>query len=282
MDENLQHEAFEKYLSLFYNRTSVILPEASDDESEMPVYKDRDIYIPDVQPSGFFGIDHHQSTLKDKNTVEDENDYDDELDADTASGRLRSQSLPVINEEPPLEYDKNVVLEDTSVELSGERTGLSNDKKKLKKKRKSSSASQKYEHRSQKEIIVGDSYPSRHRVLHEVLRESAEIAMVENENGEQYEAIVIAPDGFIPNSVVAALFNDMRCQKEVEVHQVEEVIPYRPPQLTAAQLMEIKTSRIQTMVSKYVCPRGNLTIIVQPSVDSLYKHAVLFSEYENI
>lgn len=250
MDENLQNEAFEKYLSLFYNRTSVVLPEYSDDENEMPVYKDKDIYVPDVQPNGFFGIDHRQSTLRNTNTVEDEKDCDDELD--TPLSRLRSQSLPIINEEPSLEYDKNVVLEDTSVELSGERTKLSNDKNKPKKKRKSSSARQKYKHRSQKEIIVGGSYPTRNEVLHEVSRESAEIAMVENENGEQYEAIVIAPDGFIPNSVVAALFNDMRSQPEVEVQQVEEVIQYRPPQLTLAQLMEIKASGTQTMVNKYV------------------------------
>ena len=250
LDENLKNEAFEKYLSLFYNRTSVNLPEYSDDENEMPVYKDKDIYVPNVQPDGFFGIDHHQSTLKSEKTEEDEKDSDDELD--TPFSWLRSHSLPIINEEPSLEYNKNVVLEDTSIELSGEKTELSN-KNKQKKKRKSSSARQKYKHRSPKEIIVGGSYPLRNEVLHEVSRESADIAMVEDKNGEKYDAIVIAPDGFIPNSVVAALFNDMRSRPEVEMQQVEEVIPYRPPQLTLAQLMEIKASGTQTMVSKYVC-----------------------------
>jgi hypothetical protein len=255
IDENLQNEAFEKYLSLFYDITSVTLPENSDDENDAPVYKDIDIYIPDIEPHGFFGIDHQ--ALKYRNILEDEKDSGDEQPLDVSpSNRLRSQSLPIINEEPPLEYDKNVVLEDTSIELSGERTVLSptsDDKNKPRKKRKSNSAGKKVKHRSQKEkIIVGKSagsYPVPHETLHEVSRESAELAMVEDENGEQYEAILIAPDGFIPNSVVAALFDDMRNTKEVDV-QEEEVIPYRPPQLTAAQVLEIKASATKITVSR--------------------------------
>lgn len=254
MDENLQNEAFEKYLSLFYNRTSVTLPEHSDDESDVPVYKDKDIYVPDVEPNGFFCIDH-KSPLKYANTSEDEKYSGDDQPLDIAPpNRLRSQSLPIVNVEPPLEYDKNVILEDTSIELSGDRTASSptpNEKNKPKKKRKSSSAEKKCKHRSQKEIIVGKSlgsYPIPNEALHEVSRDSVEIAMVEDENGKQYEAIVIAPDGYIPNSVVAALFDNMRTKKEVEVHQ-EEVTPYRPPQLTQAQLLEIKASDIPMTVS---------------------------------
>ena len=252
MDENLQSEAFEKYLSLFYNRTSVTLPDNSDDENDAPVYRDKDTYIPDIEPNGFFGIDHH-STLKYKNILEDEKDSSDERPCDASPvNRLRSQSLPIITEEPPLEYDKNVVLEDTSVELSGDRTSspAPNDDKQ-RKKRKSSSAGKKMKHRPRKEIIVGKSagtYSVPSEAIHEVSRESTELAMVEDENGKQYEAIVIAPDGYIPNSVVAALFDDMRNRKEDEIQQ-EEVIQYRPPQLTASQLLEIKKIRTPITVS---------------------------------
>ena len=254
MDENLQNEAFENYLSLFYNRTSVTLPDDSDDENA-PVYRDKDTYIPDIGPNGFFGIDH-QSPLKYKNIQEDEKDFgDDEQQPRAASpcNRLRSQSLPIINEEPPLEYDKNVVLEDTSIELSGDRTASPTPSdNKQRKKRKSSSAGKKAKRRSQKEIIVGKSegcYSTPSDVLHDVSRESAELAMVEDENGKQYEAIVIAPDGYIPNSVVAALFDNMRNTQEVEVQQ-EEIIPYRPPQLTASQRLEIKRRRTPIVVSR--------------------------------
>ena len=258
MDDNLQNEAFEKYLSLFYNRSSFTLPENSDDERELPVYKDKDIYVPDVEPNGFFCIDH-RSSLKNRSTLEDEKNCGDEQPCDVNESippsRLRSYSLPIINEEPSLEYDKDAVLEDTSVELFGDRSTLSptssDTKNKPRTKRKSSSASKK--HRLRKEIFVGKSsgtYPVPNEAIHEVSRASAELAMVEDENGKQYEAIVIAPDGYIPNSVVAALFDDIRSKEEVEV-QPEEVIPYRPPQLTLAQLLEIQqASGTQITVSK--------------------------------
>ena len=274
MDENLRNEAFERYLSLFYNRTSVTLPEHSDNGSDIPLHQDEDVYIPDVEPNGFFCIDH-QSSFKYRNTIEDEDDSSVSQSVDIPQNRLRSQSLPIINEEPCLEYDENVVLEDTSVDLPGNRTALSPspiDKNKEKTKRRSNSAGKKYKHRVQKEIVVGKSpgsYPVPVNALQEVSRECTELAMVEDENGKQYEAILIAPDGCIPNSVVAALFDDMRGKKEPEVQ--EEVIPYRPPQLTLAQLLEIKASAKIT-----VCTTSSYHALYY--LHTRYKFSIIYSE----
>lgn len=248
MDEKMQNEAFEKYLALFYNRSPVILPESSDEENAVvPEYNDPNSYIPDVEPYGFFGIDH-ESPMK-HYILEDEKDTRDEECLDMSPpNRIRALSLPIINEAPStLDYDKNAVLEDSNVELQGERTALCptpSYMNKPKKKLKGSSGAKKIKYRSQKEIIVGKcsgSYPLPHDAIHEVSRESTEEAMVEGKDGEESEAILIAPDCYIPNSVVAALFDDMR-SKEEAVHKQDDVIPYRPPQLTQDQLMEIKAS----------------------------------------
>jgi len=48
---------------------------------------------------------------------------------------------------------------------------------------------------------------------------------------------VIAPDGFIPNSVVVAMFKDLREESK------EEEDTWKPPQLTAEQLAELESRK---------------------------------------
>lgn len=247
MDEELQNEVFEKYLSLFYKRTSVCIPVDSDEESEAMGYQEKDTYVPDRQPTGFFSIDPQlplkfaNKNLNDGTNVGEETARNDRNEACIPT-RLRSTSLPIMNEPKQdqnlVQENKGVVLEDTSIELSGERTITPPVQENVASKTKGSS---KCKHRLRKGIVVGKSpggYPFATKPLQNVSREITELAMVEDENGDQYEALVIAPDGCIPNSVVAALFAGMR-EKEVIVEQFKEVIPYKPPQLSAAQLQEL-------------------------------------------
>ena len=54
---------------------------------------------------------------------------------------------------------------------------------------------------------------------------------------EDEDMFVIAPDGFIPNSVVVAMFKDLREEGK------EEAEPWKPPQLTAEQLAELESRK---------------------------------------
>jgi len=54
---------------------------------------------------------------------------------------------------------------------------------------------------------------------------------------EDEEMFIIAPDGFIPNSVVVTMFKDLREEGKVEAE------PWKPPQLTAEQLAELESRK---------------------------------------
>lgn len=250
MDEGLQNEVFEKYLSLFYKRTSVCIPVDSDEESESMGYQEKDTYVPDRQPTGFFSIDPQlpltfaNKNLNDGKDVDEETVHDDHNETCIPT-RLRSKSLPNVDkpkqDQNLVQENKIAILEDTSIELSGERTITPPVQANVTSKTKIDKGSWKCKHRLRKGIVVGKSpggYPSATKPLQGVSREIAELAMVEDEDGDLYETLVIAPDGCIPNSVVAALFADLRA-KEVIVELPKEVIPYKPPQLSAAQLQEL-------------------------------------------
>lgn len=232
LDEDLKNEAFEKYFSLFHQQTLVNFPETSDD-NDASMYRDEDIYVPDVEPNGFFKINHQLPLLY--KTSPDE-DLDEEEIPDILK-RIRSHSLPIINEKQPMHNKENAVLEDSSVEMPSKIKRLSslgieekNDEKKSKRRGRNS------QHKYKKEIIVKGPYPIPHDAMNDVSRKSA--AVVEKDDSG-YEDMLIAPDGFIPNSVVVAIFEEMRKKDEIIIKD-NETIPYKPPQLTVAQLLEIK------------------------------------------
>lgn len=68
---------------------------------------------------------------------------------------------------------------------------------------------------------------------------------------EDEDMFVIAPDGFIPNSVVVAMFKDLREESK------EEAEPWKLPQLTAEQLAELESrKKVSYRQSSDVCKRG--------------------------
>lgn len=179
------------------------------------------------------------------------------LSDSTVLSRLRSKSLPILHQPDGnqcLEYeDLKVALEDTNIQLPSERTLTSQSHDNVgnlyeSKRQKKSGTSRICKQRLQKGIVVGKlpgGYPYPTKPLREISRKHTELAIFEDVNGDQFETLVVAPDGYIPNSVVAALFADMRPKEVVFEKEPEEIIPWKPPQLTDAQLEELK--RMETV-----------------------------------
>lgn len=81
-------------------------------------------------------------------------------------------------------------------------------------------------------------YPSPSLSRHLVSQRLSRLASRQTGDDEDEEMFVIAPDGFIPNSVVVAMFRDSR-----EESKEEEEDTWKPPRLTAEQLAELEKRR---------------------------------------
>lgn len=79
-------------------------------------------------------------------------------------------------------------------------------------------------------------YPSPSQSVQLVSQRLSRLASHKAE-GEDEEMFVIAPDGFIPNSVVVAMFKDLREEDKAEADT------WKPPQLTAEQLAELESRK---------------------------------------
>ena len=86
------------------------------------------------------------------------------------------------------------------------------------------------------DVPKSNRYPSPSQSVQLVSQRLSRLASHKAE-GEDEEMYVIAPDGFIPNSVVVAMFKDLREEGK------EETEPWKPPQLTAEQLAELESRK---------------------------------------
>lgn len=80
-----------------------------------------------------------------------------------------------------------------------------------------------------------ERYPSSTTCRHMVARRAARLVSrrVSDTGQEEY---VVAPDGFIPNSVVVAIFKDIKSETPAE----DPAKIWKPPSLTAEQVAEIE------------------------------------------
>ena len=86
------------------------------------------------------------------------------------------------------------------------------------------------------DVPKSNRYPSPSQSVQLVSQRLSRMASHKAED-EDEEMLVIAPDGFIPNSVVVAMFKDLREERK------EEAEPWKPPKLTAEQLAELESRK---------------------------------------
>ena len=85
------------------------------------------------------------------------------------------------------------------------------------------------------DVPKSDRYPSPSQSRQLVSQRLSRLASSADDGDE--DTFVIAPDGFIPNSVVVAMFKDLREEG------TEETDTWKPPQLTAKQLAELESRK---------------------------------------
>lgn len=96
------------------------------------------------------------------------------------------------------------------------------------------------------DVPKSNRYPSPSHSRQLVSQRLSRLASHHGADDEDEDVFVIAPDGFIPNSVVVAMFKDLREESK------EEADTWKPPQLTAEQLAELESRKKVTMrVLKY-------------------------------
>lgn len=91
------------------------------------------------------------------------------------------------------------------------------------------------------DVPKSNRYPSPSLSRQLVSQRLSRLASHQAADEEDEEMFVIAPDGFIPNSVVVAMFKDSREESKGEEDK------WKPPQLTAEQLAELEKRKKVTI-----------------------------------
>ena len=91
------------------------------------------------------------------------------------------------------------------------------------------------------DVPKSNRYPSPSLSRQLVSQRFSRLASHQAADEEDEEMFVIAPDGFIPNSVVVAMFKDSREENKGEEDK------WKPPQLTAEQLAELEKRKKVTI-----------------------------------
>ena len=87
------------------------------------------------------------------------------------------------------------------------------------------------------DVPKSNRYPSPSHSRQVVSQRLSRLASHQTADDDDEDMFVIAPDGFIPNSVVVAMFKDLREES------TEEADTWKPPQLTAEQLAELESRK---------------------------------------
>lgn len=253
----MKDDAFNRYLAIFYKRPDVQIPEEDDDEREEgPEYEEPDTFTPDQQPVGFFGIQKKsKSELKTRKEQRP-----------TIKQEIMSLSMPEFQPlaAPPREPEEEEEEEEEEDrrEFVVSRQGTQADFEDVVEDQKPDFDSQKRSHsmvniKTQRYTtmaveppLIGS--PTRDRYLIDVPKTARYPSstmcrhMIARQTAREYsrrvpdsddEGFVIAPDGHLPNSVIVALFKDMK----PETPEVKK--EWKPPSLTAEQLAEIEKRR---------------------------------------
>ena len=272
--EAVRGKAFERYLDIFYKKPAVQIPDEDELDDDLgPKYEEQDVYSPERGPAGFFSISR-QSTRSRKSQPSP---------AKLAKPELTSRSpvKPVIPELMSLslpEFEPVKPLEETEGSSGGEeehpRTESPDERPLSRETDDSKFVGRRTISRVSTSAPSGDfrslpleppllnrdryvidvpksnRYPSSGLCRHVVAQRVSQMAS-ESLPDDDEESFVIAPDGYIPNSVVVALFKDFR---EEPKEEAEGKVPWKPPQLTAEQLAELqKRKKVQSSCAAYHC-----------------------------
>ena len=250
--ETVRGEAFERYLEIFYKRPHLDLPDDTlgddggfgyEEDEEEPYSADRG--------NGFFSISR-QSTRSKKSQLSPVKPPKSEIMSLSMSEfepiKLEEDSqgtptLPPTKELDEISRSKRPFTMETESEIfMHEETSsrVSHSAPSRKRDFRSHPIEPPLVSRDRDRYVVdvpkSSRYPSPSQSVQLVSQRLSRVASHKSEvEGE--EMFVIAPDGFIPNSVVVAMFKDLREEGK------EEAEPWKPPQLTAKQLAELESRR---------------------------------------
>lgn len=221
-------EAFKRYLKLFYKQPKIDYPEDILEKSdEFAVHVD-DTYKPTTVREGFFEAEALNMELVQEQLKKTREEYDAVKEASKAKEKdLRnSYSLSLIE-------DKSKEPKHPKHSLST-CTTYTERLRVLKKIKLSAKTDPKSNIHSEKLSTIdasSEQYPdhvdARRNINKKIVRR------IECQIATHYEAMPVAPDGFIPNSVVAALY------KELERGKTEQEMTWKPKELTEEQLEEL-------------------------------------------
>ncbi|PFX23697.1 Ribosome biogenesis protein YTM1 [Stylophora pistillata] len=260
--EAVRGEAFEKYLEIFYKRPHFDLPDDTLEDSGIDNEDEEEPYAQD-RGTGFFSISRQSTTSKKSQTSPEKTPK-----AAIASLSMSEfepiklqddyEEMPVL---PPADErdefspsDRPFTMETESeifshVETSS-RVSHSAPARRLKDFRRHP-IEPPLINRDRDRYVVhvpkSKQYPSPSESVQKVSQRLSRLASHQNEGDE--EMFVIAPDGFIPNSVVVAMLKDLREEGK------EEADKWKPPQLTAEQLAELE-SRKKKLPKSPESPKG--------------------------
>ncbi|XP_048577146.1 uncharacterized protein LOC5521505 isoform X2 [Nematostella vectensis] len=241
--ELVKRDGFQKYLEIFYKRPDVEIPEEDEFYKEKsPQFEEVDTFAPNRRPTGFFGIDMNAIQKKSE-------------PGEPVKPEIMCLSMPDFKPRERPSSPPKEDIEEGARDYVVSREGFTPSDLEMEDAdagvRSRKSTSRAYTAPLNRRVMeIGpplidrdryivdvpktERYPSsthcRHQVAQKLARMASRQARMEDD-----EVFVIAPDGFIPNSVVVSLFKDLK-SKEL----VEETRVWKPPSLTAEQLAEIE------------------------------------------
>lgn len=238
-----KEEAFQKYLSFFYTRPDIDYPEEdSEDEEDKFVCKLDDPYKPSLPGDGFFSVDAKKSDME-KIKANLRKSREEDL---RRRGKLKEKQ-PVLKEVRSLSIETDTVNEEIPKKVvKHPLSAATTYTERLKAMRKVKSASRPrddFNFIAEKLPVIEASsacYPNPAETTRRVNKTIvSKIEQSEYHAEPNHESIPVAPDGFIPNSVVVALYKELRR----EVTREEEKKKWQPKQLTEEQLEELDVFR---------------------------------------
>lgn len=247
--ETVRGEAFERYLEIFYKRPHFDLPDDTlEDDGDFGYEEDGEEPYSADRGQGFFSISR-QSTRSKKSQSSPEKAPKPEIMSLSMSEfepiKLQedSRETPVLPPTKELdEISRPFTMETESEIFSHEetRSRVSHSAPIHKRNFRSHPIEPPLVNRDRDRYVVdvpkSNRYPSPSQSVQLVSQRLSRMASHKAEV-EDEEMFVIAPDGFIPNSVVVAMFKDLREEGK------EEAEPWKPPQLTAEQLAELESRK---------------------------------------
>ena len=244
-NKSQKEEAFKNYLSLFYQKPGIEYPKDDnyfdvDDDDKFFVKVKKQMPTPVVsQDDGFFAINYGKDNIQ---------KIKDELKRKREEG-LRKRDLILNKDEVSVEPKHK---QNRSLSLTDEKEYEKN--KEIPKHPLSASTTYVERLQAMKNVPLHDrhkdlsfakeklesfdasaeqEYPEKETVILNVKRKV--VKRMEHCNNDEDVKIPIAPDGHLPNSVVVALYRELRR----EVTEEEKMEKWKPKMLTAEQLKEL-------------------------------------------